>query len=57
MILLIDIPKTDFGNTNDSNTSRRFSVHPNAVSRVTVINIDLTKRLKVIVEHCPMDKE
>lgn len=49
MGLLIDMPKQSYGNTNDGNTARRFFENPEATSEVTKINIDLLKRLKVIL--------
>lgn len=37
---LLDIPKENFGNTNDGNTSRRFFDDPNVASVITGINYD-----------------
>lgn len=48
--LLVDIPKAGFGNTNDSNTSRRFFAHPECSSQITGVNLDLINRLNVILE-------
>lgn len=48
--LLVDIPKANFGNTNDGNTSRRFFEDPKLASDITGINYDLIYRLKVILE-------
>jgi len=48
--LLVDIPKAGFGNTNDGNTSRRFFADPESSSRITGVNLDLIKRLHVILE-------
>lgn len=48
--LLVDIPKAGFGNTNDGNTSRRFFSDPESSSRITGVNLDLIKRLNVILE-------
>lgn len=50
MSLLVDVPKAGFGNTNDGNTSRRFFLHPETVSRITGIDLDFLKRLKLILE-------
>lgn len=49
MGLLIDMPKQSYGNTNDGNTARTFFENPEATSEITKINIDLLKRLKVIL--------
>lgn len=48
--LLVDIPKANFGNTNDGNTSRRFFEDPQLASDITGINYDLIYRFKVILE-------
>lgn len=48
--LLVDLPKANFGNTNDGNTSRRFFEDPKLASDITGINHDLIYRLKVILE-------
>ena len=48
--LLVDMPKVNFGNTNDGNTSRRFFEDPKLTSEITGVNYDLIYRLKVILE-------
>lgn len=48
--LLVDLPKSNFGNTNDGNTSRRFFENPQLAADITGINFDLIYRLKIILE-------
>lgn len=48
--LLVDMPKANFGNTNDGNTSRRFFEDPKLASDITRIDYNLIYRLKVILE-------
>lgn len=48
--LLVDMPKSNMGNTNDGNTSRRFFENPSLASEITGINYELIYRLKVILE-------
>ena len=48
--LIIDMPKSNFGNTNDGNTSRRFFENPRLAAEITGISYDLIYRLKVILE-------
>lgn len=48
--LIIDMPKSNFGNTNDGNTSRRFFEDPTLAAEITGISYDLIYRLKVILE-------
>ncbi|CAH0552735.1 unnamed protein product [Brassicogethes aeneus] len=48
--LLINMPKANFGNTNDGNTSRRFFEDPTLASEITGISYELIYRLKVILE-------
>lgn len=48
--LLVDMPKANFGNTNDGNTSRRFFEDPKLSSDITGIDYELIYRLKVILE-------
>ncbi|CAH1100621.1 unnamed protein product [Psylliodes chrysocephalus] len=48
--LLVDIPKANFGNTNDGNTRRRFFEDPKVASKITGISYDLIYKLKVILE-------
>lgn len=60
--LLVDVPKQGFGNTNDGNTARRFFLDPATASEITGVNLELIKRLKVILEaitsghHIDVDK-
>lgn len=48
--LIIDMPKSNFGNTNDGNTSRRFFENPRLAAEITGISYELIYRLKVILE-------
>lgn len=48
--LLVDIPKANFGNTNDGNTSRRFFENHELSSEITGIDKNLIYRLKVILD-------
>ncbi|RVE44545.1 hypothetical protein evm_010791 [Chilo suppressalis] len=48
--LLVDMPKANFGNTNDGNTSRRFFEEYEISAEITGINRDLIYRLKVILD-------
>ncbi|XP_045509227.1 uncharacterized protein LOC123704774 [Colias croceus] len=48
--LLVDMPKANFGNTNDGNTSRRFFEDTELAAEITGINHELIHRLKVIIE-------
>jgi hypothetical protein len=48
--LLVEFPRQGFGSTNDGNTSRRFFENPDVSSRITGVNLDLTKRLKLVLE-------
>lgn len=50
MGLLVDVPKAGFGNSNDGNTSRRFFSDPETAGRITEIDIDFIKKLKIILE-------
>lgn len=50
MGLLVDIPKSGFGTTNDGNTSRRFFNDPETAAFITGIDVNLIKRLKIILE-------
>lgn len=50
MGILVDMPKAGFGNTNDGNTSRRFFANPEIAAEITGVDINLIKRLKVILE-------
>lgn len=50
MGLIVDIPKANFGNTNDGNTSRRFFADHELSAEITGISVDLIYRLKVILE-------
>ncbi|CAH0400138.1 unnamed protein product [Chilo suppressalis] len=48
--LLVDIPKANFGNTNDGNTSRRFFDKYEKAAEITGIDQNLIYRLKVILD-------
>lgn len=48
--LLVDIPKANFGNTNDGNTSRRFFEEYEKSAEITGIDKNLIYRLKVILD-------
>lgn len=48
--LLVDIPKANFGNTNDGNTSRRFFEEFEKSAEITGIDQNLICRLKVILD-------
>ncbi|CAH0547153.1 unnamed protein product [Brassicogethes aeneus] len=50
MGLLVDMPRTGFGNTNDGNSSRRFFENPELVAEITGIDIKLIFRFKEIME-------
>ena len=49
MRLVVDVPKTSFGNSNDGNTSRRFFMDPELSSKIIGIDSGLIYRLKVIL--------
>lgn len=44
------MPKVNFGNTNDGNTSRRFFENPQLAADITKVDFELIYRLKVILE-------
>ena len=46
--LLIDMPKANFGNTNDGNASRRFFEDPKLASEITGIDYNFICRIKTI---------
>uniref|UniRef100_A0A6P7EZ54 Uncharacterized protein LOC114324861 isoform X1 n=1 Tax=Diabrotica virgifera virgifera TaxID=50390 RepID=A0A6P7EZ54_DIAVI len=48
--LLVDIPKANFGNTNDGNTSRRFFEEYEKSAEITGIDQNLIYRLKIILD-------
>lgn len=48
--LLIDMPKANYGNTNDGNTSRRFFENAHLAADITGVDFNLIYRLKVILE-------
>lgn len=48
--LLVDIPKANFGNTNDGNTSRRFFENYELSAEITGIDKNLIFRLKIILD-------
>lgn len=50
MDLIIDVPKPNFGNTSETNTSRRFFADYTLFSEITGIDINCIYRLKVILE-------
>ena len=50
MGLLVDVPKLGCGNTNYGNTSRRFFADPELAGAITVIDVNLIYRFKVILE-------
>lgn len=47
---IVDVPKTDFGNINHGNTSRRFFMYPQLAATMTRVDEQLIYRLKVILE-------
>lgn len=48
--LLVDIPKANFGNTNDGNTSRRFFENYEISAKITDLDQNLLYRLKIILD-------
>lgn len=48
--LIVDAPKTGFGNSNDGNTSRRFFCNPKLASEITGVDFNFIYRIKVILE-------
>lgn len=50
MGLIVDVPKANYGNTNDGNTSRRFFSDVELASEITSIDFNLIYRFKVILE-------
>lgn len=48
--ILVDIPKTNFGNTNDGNTSRRFFEEYEISAAITGVDKTLIYRLKIILD-------
>lgn len=48
--LIVDVPKSGFGNTNDGNTSRRFFADPQKASEITGVDFGFIYRLKIILE-------
>lgn len=50
MGLIVDVPKANYGNISDGNTSRRFFGDPATSARITGLNINLIKRFGVILE-------
>lgn len=48
--LLVDIPKANFGNSNDGNTSRRFFEEYERSAEITGIDKNLIYRLKIILD-------
>ncbi|XP_030766971.1 uncharacterized protein LOC115890777 [Sitophilus oryzae] len=47
--LIVDKPKPGFGNSNDGNTARRFFADPELSSEITKIDIDLIKKMHIIL--------
>lgn len=50
MGLIVDVPKPNFVNTNDGNTSRRFFADHELSAEITGIDVNFLYRLKVILE-------
>lgn len=48
--LLVDMPKQQTGTTNDGNTARKFFRNPEKSAEITGVNVELIKRLHVILE-------
>lgn len=48
--LLVDMPKANFGNTNDGNTSRRFFENTELAADITGINHELIHKFKILLE-------
>ncbi|GBO16238.1 hypothetical protein AVEN_60454-1 [Araneus ventricosus] len=48
--LFVDIPKQGFGTLNYGNTVRRFFSETETASRITGVNLEFIKRLKVLLE-------
>ena len=49
MGLLVDVPKTGSGNTNDGNTARRFFSNPSLSAEITGIDEELMKLFGAIL--------
>ncbi|XP_060800854.1 uncharacterized protein LOC132903670 [Amyelois transitella] len=47
--LIVDKPKPGFGNSNDGNTARRFFQNPELSAEITHIDIDLIKKMHIIL--------
>ena len=47
--LIVDKPKPGFGNTNDGNTARRFFQNPELAAEITGIDVNLIKKLHIIM--------
>src|SRR6195952_2767429 len=50
MGILVDIPKAEFGNTNNGNTSRRFFNDPETSAAFTGVDVSWIARIKIILE-------
>ncbi|XP_075979633.1 uncharacterized protein LOC142978911 [Anticarsia gemmatalis] len=50
MGLIVDVPKANFGNSNDGNTSRRFFADHQLSASITGIDVNLMFRFKIILE-------
>ena len=48
--LLIDMPTSSGGNTNDGNTARRFFKNPDLSAEITGVNLELIQQFAVILE-------
>lgn len=59
--LLIDIPKVNYGTTNDGNTARRFFAHFVDIARITGVDENIIRRFSVILtvlsSGCPIETE
>lgn len=48
--LIVDVPKTGFGNSNDGNSNRRFFADPKLAAEITGIDFDLIFRFQVTLQ-------
>lgn len=48
--LIVDVPKSGYGTTNDGNTARRFFANPSLSAEITEIDEDLITRCAVILK-------
>ena len=49
-MLIVDVPKANFGNSNDGNTSRRFFNNAETSANITGIDKNLIDRFAIILE-------